>query len=138
MIRKHTIKRISTVSMGWDKHGTAGTYHRVLKYTTTNDIPSLAGMLPTATWHLDSLLERWVVGRRQACLTLARCDLFPFLGTGRRSCGCLWLVLGGADSSWLVGTRGLSLRLRCWRHCWGWCDVVLQHCSHCWGVVGGG
>ena len=25
--------------MGWDKHGTAGTYHRVLKYTTTNDIP---------------------------------------------------------------------------------------------------
>ena len=124
--------------MGWDKHGTAGTYHRILKYTTTNDIPSLAGMLPTATWHLDSMLERWEVGRGQACLTSAHCDLFLFLGTGRRSCGCLWLVLGGADSSWLVGTHGLSLRLRCWRHRWGWCDMVLQHGSRCWGVVGGG
>ena len=33
------MKHISSISMGWDKHGTAGTYHRVRKYTTANDFP---------------------------------------------------------------------------------------------------
>ena len=56
------------------------------------------------------------------------------------SVGCLWLVLAGAGLSWLVGGRGLLLLLAvhlcCWRHGWGWCDVVMQHCRCCWGVVG--
>ena len=49
------------------------------------------------------MLERWVVGRRWACLTSACYDLFPFVGTGRRSCGCLWSVVAGAGSWAVVG-----------------------------------
>ena len=82
--------------MGWDKHGTAGTYHRILKYTTTNDILSLAGTLPTATWHLDSVLERWWWGEDKLAsprlVVICFCS-WVLVVVRVDACGWFWVVL---------------------------------------------
>jgi hypothetical protein len=124
------------VSSGLSEMGDGGTHRGVLRTTANDDkhvvVRRLVATSPMATWNLDLVGNREMMGGEVSCLTSHRRHLRPFVGAGRR------FVSGGVRVRRLRVVRRLRLLIlavvaagdvalpRCRSLCrWWLCAVVV-------------